>query len=253
MSYNINRTDGTLLVTVADSTIDTSRSVKFVGRKLAGYGEVQNEDFLHLMEHFASTTAPSSPVLGQIYYNKTDKKIRVCTNESPAAWHLVQMVNTTLPSSPATGDLYFNTVSGKLEVYNGTAWIVVGPPDPTAVEQLVGTTSTSSGTPSNTVLFAMDESTAWNFDAKIIARDTTLGTVTGAFQVVGASRRAGSAAAAIVGTPSTTTIALEGAASTQPWSVAVAASSNSVQFTVTGQSSSNTVNWTVVANVYKVS
>jgi hypothetical protein len=253
MAYQVNRTDGSLLVSVADNTIDTSRSVKFVGKRTAGFGEAQNEDFLHLMEHFANTTAPSSPVVGQIYYNKTDKKLRVCTNESPVTWQLVHLVFTSLPSSPSTGDLYFNTVSSKLEVYDGSDWLEVGPPDPTATEQLVGTTSTNSGTPSNTVLFAMDQSTAWNFRAQIVGRDTTTGTDTAMFNVVGGSRRAGSAACVIVGTPSTTTVAVEGAGSTQPWSVAVAASSNSVQFTVTGQNSSNTIKWTVVNNVVKVS
>jgi len=253
MAYNVNRTDGTLLVSVAENTIDTSRSVKFVGKKTTGFGEVQNEDFLHLMEHFANTTAPTSPIVGQMYYNKTDKKVRVCINESPTTWKLIQFVNTTLPGSPATGDLYFNTVSGKLEVFDGSSWIEVGPPDPSAVEQLVETTSTSSGTPSNSVLFAMAESTAWNFEIKIIARDATTGTDTGAFEIVGASRRAGAAGVAIVGSPSTTTIALEGAASTQPWTVAVSANSNSVQITVTGQNAANTINWSVVNNIYKVS
>jgi len=253
MAYNINRTDGSLLTSVADNTIDTNYSVKFVGRKLAGYGEVQNEDFLHLMENFANTTAPTNPLVGQTYYNKSDGKLRVCINESPATWKLVQYVNTSLPSSPSVGDLYFNTVSGKLEVYNGSVWIVVGPPDPTAVEQLVGTTSTSSGTPSNTTLFVMEESTAWNFSAQVVGRDATTGTDTGVFNVIGGARRAGAAGVAIVGTPSITTVALEGAASTQPWTVAVAANSNSVQFTLTGQNAANTINWTVVNNVVKVS
>lgn len=253
MAYQINRSDGSLLVTVADNTIDTNYSVKFVGKKLAGYGEVQNEDFLHLMENFANTTAPTNPLVGQFYYNKTDKKIRVCINESPVTWQLVQYVNTSLPSSPNIGDLYFNTVTGKLEVYNGSVWIVVGPPDPTAVEQLVGTTSTSSGTPSNTTLFTMEESTAWNFSAQVIGRDATTGTDTAGFNVIGVSRRAGAAGVAIVGSPSITTVALEGAGSSQPWSVAVSANANSVQFTVTGQNAANTINWTVVNNVVKVS
>lgn len=253
MAYSVNRTDGRLIAEVEENTIDTSRSVKFVGRKTTGFGEVQNENFLQLMEHFANTTAPSTPVLGQIYYNKTDQKIRVCTSESPVAWQLVQFVNTARPASPSAGDLYFNSGTNKLEVYTGTVWLEVGPADANSAEQLVENVSTSSGLPSNSVLFEMTESTAWGMDMQIIAHDPSTGTDIGSWKVLAAARRAGSGTAAIVGTPSITTVSLIGSASTQPWSVAISANANSVQVTVTGQSADNTVNWTVVNNVAKVS
>lgn len=253
MAYPVNRTDGTLLVNVADNTIDTSRSVKFIGRKTVGFGEVFNENNVALLENFASTTAPAAPVLGQFWYDKTNSKPMVCVSESPITWRGVSMVNTSRPSSPETGDLYWNTVSGKLEAYNGAAWIEIGPPDPSSVQTVTGTAATSSGTPSATIDVPISESTAVTFEAFVTARDTTTGTDTGMFKLTGAARRAGAAGVAIVGSVSVTTIALEGAASTQPWTATAAATGNNVRITVTGQNSSNTINWGSVANLYKVS
>ena len=57
MAYTINKFDGTLLSTVSDGTIDQTTSLRFVGKNYAGYGEIQNENFLHLLESFASSNS----------------------------------------------------------------------------------------------------------------------------------------------------------------------------------------------------
>ena len=53
MAYKVDRFNGTFLTSVEDGTIDTTTDLRFVGKNYAGYGEVQNENFLHLMENFA--------------------------------------------------------------------------------------------------------------------------------------------------------------------------------------------------------
>ena len=253
MTYAVNRTDGTLLVNVADNTIDTSRPVKFIGRKTVGFGEVFNENNVALLENFASTTSPVNPVVGQVWYDKTNGKPFVCINESPITWQGVSMVNSTQPSPAEIGDLYFNTVTQKLEVYNGTSWIVVGPPDPSAVETVVGNTATSSGTPSATMDVALASGTAMTFESFVTARDTTTGTDSGMFKLLGGARRAGAAAVAIVGSVSITTVGLEGEASSEPWTAVAAANGNNVRITVTGKNAANTINWSHVTNLHKVS
>ncbi len=49
MPYQIDRYNGTPLVTVDDGTISNERTtLKLVGKNYAGYGEIQNENFVFL-------------------------------------------------------------------------------------------------------------------------------------------------------------------------------------------------------------
>jgi hypothetical protein len=77
MAYQVNKFNGTFLVSVADGTIDSTTNIRFVGKNYAGYGQVQNENFLHLLEHFAGASQPSKPVSGQLWYDSSDRKIKV--------------------------------------------------------------------------------------------------------------------------------------------------------------------------------
>ena len=44
---------------------------RFPGRGTTAYGQAVNENFLHLLENFANTTAPLRPVEGQLWYDST--------------------------------------------------------------------------------------------------------------------------------------------------------------------------------------
>ena len=60
MTYNINNTIGELLAQVADSAIDqTTTDITFIGKNVSGYGEYINENFVKLLENFASSTQPN--------------------------------------------------------------------------------------------------------------------------------------------------------------------------------------------------
>ena len=55
MSYILNKTDGTLLVTLVDGAIDTtSTDITLVGRNYKGFGEFINENYIKLLENFSS-------------------------------------------------------------------------------------------------------------------------------------------------------------------------------------------------------
>ena len=62
MSYRINKTDGSLLVDLIDGTINTESSdITLIGRNYKGFGELINENFVKILENFASTSAPANP------------------------------------------------------------------------------------------------------------------------------------------------------------------------------------------------
>ena len=62
MPYSINRYNNTLLTVVEDGTIDSTLDIKLIGKNYAGYGEVQNENFVNLLENFSGTTEPPRPI-----------------------------------------------------------------------------------------------------------------------------------------------------------------------------------------------
>ncbi len=71
MAYEIKYTDfvNKGIITVEDGTINDETSIVFVGRNYTGYGQVFAENFLHLLENFANSTAPQRPVEGQLWYD----------------------------------------------------------------------------------------------------------------------------------------------------------------------------------------
>lgn len=132
MPYRINKWNGTELTVLDDGRINATTSVKLVGRNYAGYGEVQNENFLWLLENFAADSAPPSPLTGQIYYNTASKILNVYDG---ADWNPVSaaLVADNPPTTPARGDLWVKQSSKQLFFYDGTTpytangWQLVGP------------------------------------------------------------------------------------------------------------------------------
>jgi len=125
MAYIINRFDGTPLVVLDDGSLDTSTGVTLLGRNYIGYGETQNENFLHLLENFASLNPPSTPIDGQTWFNRTTKSLNVYTGES---WTPVNSATlSTTPPIATPGSLWYNTDQGQLYLYNIDQWKLIGP------------------------------------------------------------------------------------------------------------------------------
>lgn len=127
MAYEINRFNGTLLVAVDDQTVNaTATDLRFVGRNYAGYGEIQNENFLWLLQNFANTTAPPRAVEGQVWYDSSTKKLKFFDgNKFKAAGGAD--ASAVAPTGLVPGDFWFDTVSEQVNVWNGTEFVLVGP------------------------------------------------------------------------------------------------------------------------------
>lgn len=129
MAYQVDKFNGTFLVSVDDGTIDTTTDLRFVGKNYAGYGEVQNENFLHLMENFANTSAPPKAVIGQIWYDSGNKKLRFYDGSRFRTASGAE-VGPTAPSGLQQGDFWFDTSAGQLYTWNGTEFVLIGPETP---------------------------------------------------------------------------------------------------------------------------
>ena len=126
MAYTINLTDGTVFATVNDGTVNTASSMTLVGKNYAGYGEFLDENFIHLLENGSNTSAPSAPLTGQLWWDKTNNLLKVY-NGSIFKTISAATASATQPSSNVTGDLWYDTTNQQVKVYTGSSFIVVGP------------------------------------------------------------------------------------------------------------------------------
>ena len=126
MAYTINLTDGTLFATIADGTINTSSNMVLVGKNYAGYGEFLDENFIHLLENASNTTAPTAPLTGQLWWDKSTGLMKVY-NGTTFKVISAATASSTAPTNNVQGDLWYDTVNAQLKVYTGAAFLLVGP------------------------------------------------------------------------------------------------------------------------------
>jgi hypothetical protein len=127
MAYTINLTDGTILTTIPDGTLDnTSCSMALPGKNYAGYGIYLDENFVHLLENSANDTAPGDPLVGQLWWNSSSELLQVWNG---AVWKTISSAtsSSTTPTNNVQGDLWYDTTNQQLKVYTGTQFILVGP------------------------------------------------------------------------------------------------------------------------------
>ena len=166
MAYKINNTFGTLLVTLADGTIDTATTdLALIGKGYAGFGEKLNENLIKLLENFNNTSAPDNKIQGQLWYDQTNKQLNVYTGVK------FKPVGSTTNSASAPvnavqGDLWFDTSNTQLYVYNGTAWTLIGP-----------TTVAGSGVTQVVSEIGQDNAGVNQSYLKLVANDAVVGVV----------------------------------------------------------------------------
>lgn len=126
MSYKLNKTNGELLVDLVDGQIDTtSTDISLVGRNYKGYGEAFNENLIKLLENFAKTSAPGAPLVGQLWYDTAEQRLKVYTGDTfrSAAGAVVSQTQPNL----VAGDLWIDSLNNKLYFFDGADIVLVGP------------------------------------------------------------------------------------------------------------------------------
>ena len=131
MAYTVTTTNGTVITTVADGTVDTTAtSLTLIGKNYAGYGIFLNENYVQLLENFSNSTAPNAPLTGQLWYDNINAILKVY-NSTTNQWKPISssITSATAPSAAVsiTGDIWWDTTNAQLKVWSGSAWITIGP------------------------------------------------------------------------------------------------------------------------------
>jgi len=135
MVYQLNRYNREFLVNVDDGSTESNKtSLTFVGKNFAGYGGIQNENFLYLLENFANGSEPSNAIAGQIWYDSTNKKLKyyVMTGPTTGQWNTTggSYVSTTAPTNTLnTGDFWYDQTTHQLKAWDQdkAAFVLIGP------------------------------------------------------------------------------------------------------------------------------
>jgi hypothetical protein len=126
MAYTINKTDGSVVTTITDGTVDNTTSVQLFGKSFSGFGEGLNENLVKLLENSASTSAPTAPLKGELWFDTSTGQLKVYdgTSFKPSAGAKSQAL---APTSPSAGDLWHDSDDDQLYIYTGSAFQLIGP------------------------------------------------------------------------------------------------------------------------------
>jgi hypothetical protein len=188
MAYTINLTNGTTFATITDGTVNTASSMTLIGKNYAGYGQFLDDNFIHLLENSANSTAPAAPLTGQLWWDSTNTLLKVYAG-GVAGWKGLggATASSSQPSPSIIGDLWYDTVNQQLKVCSvagapGT-FIVVGP-----------AYSSAQGTSGAVPVTISDGSTGYIVTG-LYANNNLVGIISGATDFVPAGNSSGYAAA----------------------------------------------------------
>ena len=130
MGYKINFTNtNKQSITVDDLSLNnTDTSLVFVGKNYPGYAQFIGENFLHLLENFASSSEPANPIEGQLWYDTSSSQLKV--RDSGARWIEASGIKKSelAPSIANPGDLWVNSTTQQLYLFNASnQWVLIGP------------------------------------------------------------------------------------------------------------------------------
>jgi len=126
MPYTLIKTDGSVLADLLDNSVDKiSTDLTLVGKSSNNYGLEFNQNFVKLLENFASTSAPKYPIKGQIWYDTSEEKIRIFNGSIFKEPNRPQVSSTEPTLSP--GDIWIDSLRRQLYFNDGQGTRLAGP------------------------------------------------------------------------------------------------------------------------------
>lgn len=133
MAYVVNKTDGTVLLNIQEGEVDSTYGLNLLGKNYLGYGELIAENFVRLLENFASDVEPSNPIEGQLWFSippeftsGTPYQLKVW-NKAGGWKPLAHMFVGDMPSLAlrGLGDLWFDNSPdvNAIKYWNGEKWV----------------------------------------------------------------------------------------------------------------------------------
>jgi hypothetical protein len=122
MAYEVNKSDGEVLVNLVDGEVDnTSTSLNLLGKNYLGYGELIAENFIHMLENFARSTPPGDEALtGQLWFNTGENRLAVRDGDSNWKTLAHLTAKSTRPIETARlGDFWYDSTNKALKIYTG--------------------------------------------------------------------------------------------------------------------------------------
>jgi len=140
MGLIVRHSDGSEFINIENNTYDeVSTSLKIPGKGVLNWGEAYINNFVHLMENFASAREPRSPQIGQIWYNTKDGHLSVFTIKQE--WEIINKdtdiegkfdylfdklshsnAADIAPTNPEEGSTWFDTTNNVLKIFNDSRW-----------------------------------------------------------------------------------------------------------------------------------
>jgi microcystin-dependent protein len=128
MPTKIYKFDGSLLTTVADSTLNaSSSSIRIPGSYYENYGQAVMEDIVWVMQNFAGMVEPPFPIVGQTWFDTSKKVMKTWDGSSWLSTGSILVDDTNPGNGENVGDLWYDTTNKQLNIWNGSNWDIVGP------------------------------------------------------------------------------------------------------------------------------
>ena len=128
MAYTVNKSNNSASpnqYTVQDGVVNSQTDLSFIGKGYAGYGESIAENFLHLLENFSNTSAPTKPIQGQLWWDSSNSKLKVYNGTAFQTAGGSAPYQATAPSGLSQGDLWIDSDTAQLYLYNGASSVLV--------------------------------------------------------------------------------------------------------------------------------